>query len=676
MIKKIIFSLVAVSFIINFGLMVWAEEKFEFVDTEIQPEILPPPVPQTPLSRPQPPPRSLPPSPPSPISPSTAALDTQIITADTSGRITLELKNMDILDALKLLSKKSGLNIAAGKNVRGNVTIYLKDVDMWDALRIILETSDLAYEKDGNIVKVMTARDYELIYGKKFNDKTEVKIISLKYANAIDLASALTQIKSSIGKVVVDDKSNTLVLIDAPSKIEDMQKLIKEADVPTLTQVFSLNYTKAEDLEKKLTEILTKGTGRVKIDTRTNKVVVTDTPKKIAEIEKIVDAFDERHKEVLIEAKIIQIILSDAFKMGVNWEFLLSNYHKLDFKSSFGLLSDTDKKGKISIGTLDPDEYTAFMEALDTIGTTNILSSPRIAALNNEEAKILVGSTEPYVTTTSTTSATGPVTTAEAINFIDVGVKLYVTPTISQDNFVTMKIKPEVSSKTGKITTSQNNEIPIIETSQAETKVMVRDGVTIVIGGLMKNEDLETLKKVPLFGDLPLLGSLFRSKEKTVKKTELVVLLTPHIISGDIDSYGATKSVEYGTTLQIPISSVQSVPLVQKGITLKTLPPEQKKDTAAESNMTYEQYCQSIKDRVYKYILKNYPEESIAGQVDVSFIVLSSGALKEEPQVDSEVDEGLKSVAIKSVKEAAPFGPFPTETDRDEETFHLAILYE
>ena len=103
--------------------------------------------------------------------------------------------------------------------------------------------------------------------------------------------------------------------------------------------------------------------------------------------------------------------------------------------SDFDVLGTTDKRGKLSIGTIASDDYTALIEALDTVGTTNILSSPRITAINNKEAKILVGSTEPYVTTTTTTPSSGPTTTAESVNFIEVGVGLYITPTIHDDGF-------------------------------------------------------------------------------------------------------------------------------------------------------------------------------------------------------------------------------------------------
>ena len=457
----------------------------------------------------------------------------------------LELKDMDILDVLKLISKKSGLNIVAGNNVRGKVTIYLKDVNVWDALRIILETNGLAYEKTENIIKVLTEKDYELIYGRKFSDKTQVENIPLNYISTADLVPLLTQMKSVIGKVLSDDKSNTIVLIDTPSKLKEMKDLIKMADISLSTKVFDLNYSKVEDLKEEISKVLTKNAGSISIDTRTNKIIVKDIPAKLEEAEAIISAFDERHREVLIEAKIIQVVLSDQLEMGIDWKYLASSQHDLTLEGEFDILSSTDKFGKLTIGTLASDEYEAFIEILDTVGTTNILSSPHITTLNNEEAKILVGSNEPYVTTTTTTPSSGPTTISESVNFIEVGVKLFVTPTIAKDGFVTMKIRPEVSSKTGHIDTSENNEIPIVETSEAETNVMVKDGTTIVIAGLIKDESIKTVKKIPILGDIPLIGLAFRNTDDLVQKTETIIFITPHIISGDSDSYQNTEMPDF-----------------------------------------------------------------------------------------------------------------------------------
>ena len=448
----------------------------------------------------------------------------------------LDLKDMDILDFLKFISQKSGLNVVSGPNVRGKITIYLKDVDIKDALKIVLETNDLAYIEDDQLIKVMTAKDFELKYGYKFGDDMQTRIIKLKYTNVLDMVTILNQMKSLTGKVIFDHKSNTLMLIDSPNKLAEMENLIKQIDVPIETEVFDLSYASAKEISEKLAETLTLNIGRIKFDERSNRLVITDTATKIREIEKIIKAFDVKEQEVLIEAKIIQIVLSDEHKMGVDWEAIVSDYHTLDFKSSFSVLSSSDKRGKVSIGTLSNDDYTFLLEALETVGKTNILSNPSITVVNNKEAKILVGSSQPYVTTTTTTPASGPSTTAETVNFIDVGVKLFVTPTIHEDRFITMKIKPEVSTVTSNLKTSNNNTIPIVDTSEAETIVTVKDNVTIVIGGLIKEEKLTTLKKIPLLGDLPFLGIVFRNQEKTLKKTELVIFLTPKIATGDVAS--------------------------------------------------------------------------------------------------------------------------------------------
>lgn len=447
----------------------------------------------------------------------------------------LDLKSMDVLDVLKLISQKSGLNIVAGQNVQGRVTVYLKNVEVEEALKIIVEAYGWAYAKEGEVIKVMTAQQFETKYGYKFGHEVETRIKQLLYAKAADLLTLLNQIKSSAGKLVSDDKSNTIILIDSADKLDEMELIINQIDVPITTEVFDLSYAKAEELSGKITEVMTPSVGQMRFDERSNKIVVSDTTLKLKEVRRIIEEFDQKDKEVLIESKIIQIVLSDEHKLGVDWEGIVSDYHSLDIVSDFDILGDTEKRGKLSIGTLSDDDYTATLEALDTVGVTDILSSPSITTVNNKEAKILVGSTEPYVTTTTTTPSSGPTTTAESVNFIEVGVKLFVTPTIHNDGFITMKIKPEVSSVVSNVTTSNNNTIPVVETSEAETTVMVKDRVTIVIGGLIKEEKIKTTKKVPFLGDIPVVGFAFRNVNDKIEKTEIVIFLTPSIITGDVD---------------------------------------------------------------------------------------------------------------------------------------------
>lgn len=446
----------------------------------------------------------------------------------------LDLKNMDVLDVFKLISQKSGINIVASQEVKGKITVYLKNIKVKEALHIIVEANGWAFVQDNDIIKIMSGQEFQTKYSYKFGQEVETRIKPLSHAHTAEVVPLLAQIKSVNGKIISDDKSNTLILIEEPRILDQMEEFLKRVDVPIKTEVFALHYAKAKELSEKIAEALTPNIGKMRYDERSNRIVVSDTQQKINQIVKIIEAFDQKDREVLIEAKIIQIVLSDEHKFGVDWEAIVRDYHDIDFVSDFDILALTDKKGKVSIGTLSQHQYTAAIEALNTVGVTDILSSPRITTLNEKEAKILVGSTEPYVTSTTTTPSSGPTTTAENVNFIEVGVKLYVTPTIHPDNYITMKIKPEVSSVTKTITTSTNNTIPVVETSEAETTVTVKDGVTIVIGGLIKEEKLKKTKKVPFLGSIPLVGFVFRNEDETIKKTEIAIFLTPRIITGDI----------------------------------------------------------------------------------------------------------------------------------------------
>ncbi len=469
------------------------------------------------------------------IAPAVFAADEGI----SSGRISLDLKGMDIMDVLKLLSQKSDLNIVAGKNVKGTVTIYLRDVDVMDALEIILASNDLAYERDGNLIKVMTEREYEQIYGRRFSDRTDIKIVKLDYANAQDVSKALNQIKTNVGRIVVDERSNTIVLIDVPESLKKMQAMIREMDTPSFTEVFSLNYAKAEDIKPHIEGVITKDSGSFKVDTRTNKIVVRDTPEKLEYIKKMVEAFDEKPRQVLIEGKIVQVTLSDKYGHGIDWSSIFSFGDVrgvVDVDLSTGLTG----LNTFTVSTLKGGD-SAILRFLETYGTTDILSSPRITVANNQEAKILVGTKEVFVTSTITTTQGGTYSTADNVQFVDVGVNLTVTPSINKEGFINMKIKPEVSSAPATDAVilknpdgSTRSQIPKVTTSEAETTVLIRDSTTIMIGGLMKDTDTDRIDKVPILGDVPLVGGLFRSKGVSKEKTELVIFITPHIVTGDV----------------------------------------------------------------------------------------------------------------------------------------------
>lgn len=577
-------------------------------------------------------------------------------------KITLDIKGMDIVDLLKMIATRTGMNIVVGKNVTGRVTLFLKDVEIWDAFEIILLANDLAYEKKDGIINVMAQRDYELQFGQRYRDRKEARTIQLKYAKAADLSRALNQVKTNIGRVVVDEASNTLVLIDTPEKLEEMARFIEKADIPVQTKVFNLNYAQADKLSAKIQEAVTKGVGSVKIDERTNKIAVTDYPEKIREIAQIINAFDEKTPQVLIDAQIIEIRPTDKFEAGVDWEYWIKKHFKVASSLPMGTSSRL-LLGTASTTPAGEGDYKAILDLLRTIGDTKILSSPRIMALNNQEAKILVGTKDAYITS-STSQAGDSSVTSQTVNFVDVGIKLFVTPTINRDGFVTMKIKPEISSAERTNITFDNKitQVPIVTTSEAETSVMVKDGVTIIIGGLRKDEKSSTIKKVPLLGDVPLIGLAFRNKTEELKKTELVILLTPHVLTG---------GVSYTDFAELSPKDGAKVKMVDGEIITEKMSLDAQPETTQDESLNY---YKLVTEKVRQIVMSNYPAGE-EGRLQLAFTLSSDGNLVGEPFVFDTDNQALSKPALAALKSAVPFPPFPASVGKEEQGFRILIEY-
>jgi len=459
-------------------------------------------------------------------------------------RISLDLKGVDITEFFRILSLKMGLTIVPSRGVTGRVNVFLNNLTFEDTLDVILISQNLAAERKGNVINVMTAAEYEALYGEKYNEKRKFKSLKLVYAAPSSVFKARGGVKSNIGKIIADEASGTILLIDIPEKLELMEQVIKDLDRPLNTEIFDIKYAKPEDIKTHLTDAITTGTGELYVDERSSKVMVSDLPEKMRKLNRMIKELDEESKQVFIEAEILEIELKKEFQRGVDWEQVFTNswMHGLNYAGTFPVnpsftpsVSLASSNLQMSVGTLSDDNYTAALDLLETFGTTKILSRPRIAAVNNEEAKIMVGTREAYVTQTLS-QAEATTVTSESIEFIDVGVKLNVVPSINEEGFIMMKIKPEVSSVLRTLTTQAGSTVPIVKTSEAETMVKVKDGSIIMIAGLMKEEKRDDTSGIPVLSRIPFLGSLFGSRANMNVKTELVVFLRPRIISGEFAS--------------------------------------------------------------------------------------------------------------------------------------------
>ncbi|MEK7812450.1 MAG: secretin N-terminal domain-containing protein, partial [Candidatus Desantisbacteria bacterium] len=371
--------------------------------------------------------------------------------AKTTGQtISMDFKDADLLDVLRLIAHKVGVNIVPGAAIKGIVTLRLDNVPWETAMDIILKTQGYTYLKEGNIIRV-------------------------------------------------DIKEN----------------LIGE----TMTKVISLNYAMANEAVGIIAGALTPA-GKAGADIRTNAIIITDTVGNFPRIEQLIKDIDTETKQVMIEAKIVEVYLDKTNQLGFMWSIkdLVEGFQ------ASSLMTETTPGGdrgeflyrKLTSGY----DISGMISAMVSEGKANVLSSPRIMTLNGKEANIVVGEEIPYQQTT--TSQAGIV--QSNVVFRQVGVQLTVTPFINPNNCVTLKVKPEVSSFKG-----WAFQTPILSTKSSMTQLLVKDGETVIIGGIIDDHGSNKTSKVPVFGDLPFIGRLFRLNMSENRKTELVIFITPHI---------------------------------------------------------------------------------------------------------------------------------------------------
>jgi type II secretory pathway component GspD/PulD (secretin) len=455
----------------------------------------------------------------------------------------------DVVQLIEFLAFKGGLNnIVMGKGIGGLTTkLKFKDVTVGDALEVVLSVNNLAYEVKGGIITIMTDAEYRMLHGTGFYDRKQVKVVDLKYADATRVANILAAVKSEIGTVVADPVTGTLILIDTPERIEEMLGVITRADlstvtrvVPTETRTYVLQYANPEDIQSEVASTLTRDVGNLRVDKRTKTLIVTDLPHNMAKIEDLIEAFDKRSKEVFIEAKIVQVSLNDDFRLGIDWNHLFEMADPrfaLNTRISPPLV---DARGNVTPpGTgygaltyrtiLAGGDLNVILDALRKVGDTKVLQNPHVAVVDGNEATIKVIRDEPYAEAQLESGTTNVV--GETFKFIEVGVSLSVRPRINEDGFISMAIKPEVSTVEGSY--QARYTVPIVQKSFAETTVMVKDGETIIIAGMIENRKNKTRSEVPMLGQIPLVGLLFKSQADLLETKETIVFLTPRVIGGD-----------------------------------------------------------------------------------------------------------------------------------------------
>jgi len=418
---------------------------------------------------------------------SSAVGSTAQVQQEANGRLIINIRNEDIRKVLEMLSEHGNLNILATSSVQGKVSASLTGVDLDSALQAILRSAGYVARREGKFIYVGTPEDF--LRMEQAADRIGTRVYRPNYVKAADLKDLI--------QPLLTEKVG-LVSVSAPAEIG-----ISSDD--------------------------NKAGGNNFAGTET--VLVRDYETVLAQIDQVVAEIDLRPMQVHIHAMILSVRLDDTDKFGVDFKKLINN---TNFTIGWGTPVDslsqvTFTQGGLKFGFIDGD-VGAFLEALETVADANVIAAPRLMVLNKHRADILIGRQEGYVNTTQTETAT-----TQSVQFLDIGTQLRIRPFISPDGLIRMEIHPELSD--GTVTVQGNFTLPQKDVTKVTTNIMVRDGCTVVIGGLMQEQATSSVNQVPFFGNLPLVGVLFRRTTEEIKRVEIIVLVTPHIVR-EPEAYG------------------------------------------------------------------------------------------------------------------------------------------
>ncbi len=434
----------------------------------------------------------------------------------------LSLKETDIAQAIEIIAQKSGLNIITGQNVKGKISIFLKRVDAREALRIVLESSGFACVEEGGIIRVMTAEEFKLRYGYVFGQDQVSRLVKLHVMLPRDAVRILEEMKSVHGKVSANEDAGTVFMMDDRAKIKDMEALLAEIDVPVTTTVITLEHARAETLVAEVRRILTRSIGSVEADTQANTLKVTDTLARVARVRQAVQAADVRGRVMVIEAKLVHVVLDDAHPGGVDWSGIVEDYQRMRLPSGYDFLAEGDNGRALSFGMISNDDFPTLIEALDTVGlvqeyplsTVTVSGDDQVSCVLRLDDPLLVMSVAPAV------DADGSVKKEDPRPLEGVAMEFRVRPSFDVTGDIVMMVTPDNLRAAGKAAAS----------SEHFHTLSAHEGYTAVIGGIMTSARVSAAHKIPLLGDLPLVGFAFRMNG-LVRKEEFVVFLTARSVS-------------------------------------------------------------------------------------------------------------------------------------------------
>lgn len=409
-------------------------------------------------------------------------------------------QDIPLVDALTLFAHSNELNIVAGPDIVGNITVNFHALPLQEAMSALLDAHGYFWEQQGQLIRV-----------RKF----ETRIFNLDYIRLV---------RGGTGENKANISSSGGGAGQGTGEI-------------TVNQQDEIKFW--EELEAQVKELMSTE-GRLVFNRLSGTIQVTDRHQRVEEITQyLAKVRHSLHRQVEIEARIYEVNLDDNYSLGINWD-------KIDFAGNAGNLVLSNiitapfggfvTKAATVGATYEKNDFDAVVEALQEQGELRVISQPRLLTLNNQPALIKVATDEAFFTQTVVqgTGGTGNIVTEQAQS-VTVGLVLSVTPQISDDGWIMLDVTPIISRlREIRQSPQQTATAPVLDVKQSSGLVRLRDGEMVIIGGLIQDEVSETERKVPLLGDIPWLGRLFKGTYNVTRKSELVIFLQPRIVEGGL----------------------------------------------------------------------------------------------------------------------------------------------
>ena len=423
--------------------------------------------------------------------------------------ISMNLKETEVVDAIRTLSLLSGVNIVADDSVTGNITLSLNDVTFKEALNWILKLKRLSYTQVGNALVIGTDEVIDT-YREKVT-----RIIHMENGDVENTQTVLYDYFRDTDKIVVaiDTRLNNLIVEGTLDLVAKAEKLIKEMDGSLITKTFKIDNAIFEgeiDSIKNMLEIIIPDENRILIDERQNEIIIKGNQEEIANAELMIKGLDKRAPQIMIEAKIIEIKLDSIKDLGFTW-LGDGNEGELGFKE-LTLGGTFERFFKIE----------ARLKALANENKVNILSNPKVLTIDGKEAIIDSGDQIPIEE--EVVDDEGRV--RKTVTWKDVGVKLEIMPRLSSDDIINMDLYTEVKY----LTDTYIAGYPVISNRSQTAKITAKLGDTTVIGGLIKADETEQIRRIPILSEIPIFGEIFKFRTKDKSRTEVILLITANKI--------------------------------------------------------------------------------------------------------------------------------------------------